>query len=319
MSFGVIAATAITTGAAAVSANQQKKAAARAAKAGEQQPVNIADVSAKAENQAERNISRSIALEDQYDPYVAQARRTAAINFNKSLGEDPLSAKSKELALGMANGPVQQYDSPAIREAVAQALAASRGPAIPYAELPVEVSNMATRKALATAGRTGGGLSLGRDLVARDLGLTSLQLGQQAETNRNNRIAQLLGVGGAELGMNEGNAQFGVQQRLSNINNLSTLGGRDFDRSMSAAQFTQGLKRPEVGLDPTAIANLATGNASTANQNRTNNANAIMNQANINSQMYGQIAGSLGSGVSGYLNRPKKGTAKGTLDVGAMY
>jgi hypothetical protein len=229
------------------------------------------------------------------------------MNFNNVIGgQDPLTGRANELALQMANNGPVQFDSPALREAVSQAMAASKGPAIPYAELPVEISNQATRRALSTAGNVGGGLNLGRDLVARDLGLTSLQLGQQAEQNRMNRIAQLLGAGGAELGMNRGNAEFGVAQQQQNIGNLTQLGGQDFSRALSAAQFTQALQRPVVGLDPSAIANLATGNTATENQNRLNQANLIQQQGNIQANMYGQIGGALGSGLSAYLGRPQQ-------------
>jgi hypothetical protein len=307
---GMIAAAAITAGAGAAAANQQKKAAQKAAEAGKAVPVDIADVSRQAEEQARRNIINSISLEEQFDPGVAMARKNAMAQYNAALGgENPLLTEAKKSAMQLGTGPTVSYDSPAIRDAVAQAMAQSRKSAVPFAELPVEVSNLATRKALGTAAKVGGGgLNLGRDLVARDLGLTSLQLGQQAEQNQMNRIAALLGAGGAELNINEGNARFGYDQLQgglqARIGALSNLAGQDYTRALSAAQFTQAMQRPEVGLDPSAIANLATGNVATQNQNAQNQANMIMNQANANSQLYGQLAGAAGSAAGAYFNRP---------------
>lgn len=298
MSFAIVAGTVVAAGGAAYSANQQKKAAAKAAEAGRATPVDIKDVSKQAEDQALRNIIRSREVEQNYDPFVAASRDAAIRNFLQQVQQpSATTAKANELALG-------GYDSPAIKQAVEQAMALSNSNAIPVAELPVEVSNQATRKALATAaGVGGGGLNLGRDLVARDLGLTSLQLGQQAEQNKLNRIQSLLGAG---------QSQFGVDTQR--IGALANLGGQDFTRALSAAQFTQTLQRPEVGLDPTAIANLATGNVSTENQNRLNQANMIQQQANINSQMYGQLAGAIGSGLTGYFGQAKPtNPTKGTV------
>lgn len=294
-----IGATVVSAGASAYGANQQKKAAQAAAEAGRATPVDIDAVSKQAEEQARRNIKNSIALEQQYDPGVANARQTAINQFNQQLTQDsPYLTQVRNLALGINGGP-KIYESPAIQAAVEKAMALSSRSGVPYAELPVEVSNLATRKALANAGRVGGGgLGLGRDLVARDLGLTSLQLGQQQEQNEINRINALLGTGQSELGV-----------RQAGLGTLSNLAGQDFTRALSAAQFTQALQRPEVGLDPSAIANLATGNVATENQNRQNQANLIMNQANINSQMYGQIAGALGSGAAAYFGRPSTGSA----------
>lgn len=309
MTWGIVATTVVSAAGSAYSANQQKKAAQSAAQAGQATPVNIDAVSKQAEEQARRNIKNSIALEQQYDPGVANARQTAINQFNQQLTQDsPYLTQVRNLALGINGGP-SIYESPAIKAAVDKAMALSNRSGVPYAELPVEVSNLATRKALANAGRVGGGgLGLGRDLVARDLGLTSLQLGQQQEQNELNRINALLGTGQSELGVRQGG-----------IGTLSNLAGQDFSRALSAAQFTQALQRPEVGLDPSAIANLATGNVATQNQNAQNQANLIMNQANINSQLYGQLAGSLGSAAGAYFGRPTltKGGATGTIDWGA--
>lgn len=309
MSFAVVAVGAVTAGAAAYGANQQKKAAQSAAQAGRANPVNIDAVSKQAEEQARRNIRNSIALEQQYDPGVANARQTAINQFNQQLTQDsPYLTQVRNLALGINGGP-SIYESPAIKAAVDKAMALSNRSGVPYAELPVEVSNLATRKALANAGRVGGGgLGLGRDLVARDLGLTSLQLGQQQEQNELNRINTLLGTGQSELGVRQGG-----------IGTLSNLAGQDFSRALSAAQFTQALQRPEVGLDPSAIANLATGNVATQNQNAQNQANLIMNQANANSQLYGQLAGSLGSAAGAYFGRPTTPTQPTTPNYAVNY
>jgi hypothetical protein len=137
-------------------------------------------------------------------------------------------------------------------------------------------------------------MGLGRDVVARDLGLTSLQL-------ENQRLAQALQGGAQEQGMNLSNAQ--IQQ--SRINQMQQLSQSPYARAMMAGQYGESIRQPNVGLDPSSIANLKIGNSNA-------NAAALANQSNIagrQSQNYGQLAGNAfgammqynqGGGVNSY-------------------
>jgi hypothetical protein len=108
--------------------------------------------------------------------------------------------------------------------------------------------------------------------VARDLGLTSLQL-------ENQRLAQALQAGGFEPQM--ANVE---TQRMQLLQGLNQAG---FGRALAAGQYGESIRQPNVGLDPSSIANLKIGNSNA-------NAASLANQANIQggqSQNYMKMAG----------------------------
>jgi hypothetical protein len=154
--------------------------------------------------------------------------------------------------------------------------------------LGIDQQNLVTRQGLARAGSVapGGGLGLGRDVVARDLGLASLGIEQQ-------RLQNAANLGGAEAGLaqaNQGNL-FSIIQLLSGINNSQ------FGRSLAAGQYGESIRQPNVGLDPSAVANISVGNNNALSSAYTNQANMYGAQA----QNYNKAAGqAIGFGLGQY-------------------
>lgn len=303
-------------------ASEQRRAAAQAAEAAQNSGVNVADVSRQAEEQALRNIIRSREIEDQYSPGNRQFREgsLAALlqNMNNDGGSDEARRFIDRASTGSSYaGPVsgqplqaQEANSALLQDAVARA----RQELALGHELPQDVRNLIARQAAATSGRVSGGLGLGRDIGLRDLGLTSLDVAQRRLTNAGT-------LGQAELGANQFNAsqrfntdaanlnarQFDASQRQqasqfdtgNNLNiaqMLTAMRDGDFSRYFSAAQLGQQIAPPVVGLDPSAIANLAVGNSNLQ-------ANAAQQAAGLRGAAasgMGQLGGSLtGLGLAG--------------------
>lgn len=101
------------------------------------------------------------------------------------------------------------FDSALTRAAVARAAEdlAQGG------NLPQDVRNLVARRAMANSGTVTGGLSLSRDLTARDLGLTSLDI-------RNQRLQNAAALGSQEAGLEQANAALRQQSEQFGRNNL---------------------------------------------------------------------------------------------------
>lgn len=305
--------------------SDQKKAAAQAADAAKNSGVNIADVSRQAEEQALRNIIRSREIEDQFAPQNRQFREgtLAALVENMKSGADSSKIQEYIDRAGGAStyaGPAAgqplvagEANSALLQDAVKRA---QQELAMGY-ELPQDVRNLVARQAAATSGRVTGNLGLGRDIGLRDLGLTSLDIAQRRLTNASTLGQADLGASQFNTGLqynaqrdNLGARQFDAQQRQqasqfdagNNLNIaqlLQAMKSGDFSNYLQAAQLGQSIAPPVVGLDPTAIANLAVGNSNQQGA-AAQNAAAIRGSA---AQGLGQFGGQLtGFGLSGLAN-----------------
>jgi hypothetical protein len=294
---------ALSAGSAIANADAQRKSAHAAQDAAnaandptKNGSVNIADLDAQARDFAKRNAADSRALEDQYNPGASALRANSLAALNGNLGR---SAQTQTLADQIAAQAGQaptgvSYDSPLLRDAIAKA----QSQLALGGTLDTETQNAATRHALATAGGVGGGLTLGRDLTARDLGLTSLQLEQQRLTNAAN-------LGGQEAALGQGNASLSLQAQQAGTNNLfnsanflASLDSGDFARQLSAAQLAQNIAAPASGLDPGSVVNLAVGNSNAKAQGLQQASALQAAQANQKSQLTGQLIGT-GLGIAG--------------------
>lgn len=285
MSAIALATVVVGAGAAAVSADSSRKAIHAqqdAAKAGK---ADIDQLNAQTVALSKQNAIDSAALEKQLTPEVASLRTGANQQLLAGLGKtDPNVERAKGM-LGQNLGV--PLNTPLLNAAIAKA----QSDLALGGNLSQDVQNSATRKALATAGSVGGGgLGLGRDLVARDLGLTSMQVAQQ-------RLQNASQLGGQELDLGTANST----NFLNQLNILRAINDSQFGQNMSLAQYAQGIAQPIVGLDPGSAANLAMGNANGASA-------ALANSANIRgqqSQNYANLAGqALGYGLLQYNNRP---------------
>lgn len=264
----------------AINNNQAKKAAQGAAGAGQ---VDIMALDAKAREIALRNAHDSRALEEAMTPEVPQLRTDANNQVLQQMNPSGVDEYSRNALASLNANPVGHANTPLLQAAIAKAKAnlALGG------QLSPEAQNAATRGALSTAGTVApGGLGLGRDLTARDLGLTSMAI-------ENERLAQAAQLGGQELslaGLNTGTDFNNRAGLLNSISMLQGVQGNQFNRALSAAQYGQSIAPPVVGLDPGSVVDLTVGNSNNAQAAMANRANMYGQQ----SQNWGQLAGQFG-------------------------
>jgi hypothetical protein len=276
---------------------QQNKAAKAAKAAGQSAQVDINALDARARQIAQQNAQDSAALEQQMTPEVVNLRRDSINQVLQTMGpnasDDYAQNQLTSLVQGGNVGPSQ---TPLLRAAIAKAKAdlAMGG------RLGADTQNAVTRSSLAQAGGVAGNLGLGRDVVARDLGRTSMDV-------ENQRLQAASQLGGQELALSQSDTNTAFNNRASILNAIQMLQGikgGQFSRAMGAAQLGQSIQRPVVGLDPGSVVDLTVGNSnaqSAANANRAN----IAGQT---SQNYMQFGGQmLGQGLMAY-NSSRAGT-----------
>lgn len=284
----------------AMSAYQGNKAS-KAAKAGVSAgQVDIDALDAQARRIAQQNAADSAALEQAMTPEVPQLRTAANNQILSQLGPSETDRFSQEQLGGLAGSNVGMANTPLLRAAIAKA----RQDLGLGGTIGADTQNAVTRAGLARAGTVApGGLGMGRDIVARDLGLTSLDLERQ-------RLAAASQLGGQELQLESQNANTAFNNRanlLNAINTMQSVQGNQFNRAMAAGQYGQSIQQPVVGLDPGSVVDLTVGNANNASAARASQANIYGAQA----QGYGNLAGqALGYGLLQYNNSGIQTTPK---------
>ncbi len=287
----------------AIQGNKAQKAAAEAAKASQ---VDINALDAKTREIARQNALESAELERQLTPEVPQLRQQSLQGVMRGLADSEATNASRDALMGRLG---QDVAGPAMSPLLAAAVAKAKADLDLGGGLDVETKNQIMRSGIARAGGVAGPGSvpgLGRDITARDLGLTSLQL-------QNQRLANAAQLGGQEQSAEE----FNVGTRFNNAANLlnqiqllRSIEEGGFGRNLAAAQFGQAIAQPVVGLDPGSIADVMTGNA-------TNQGAALANKANIygaQSQGLMNFAGNMaGYGLLGYGAKPAATTNTNTL------
>lgn len=299
--------------AAKVSGDAQKKAAkiaADASAANAPGSVNIPQLQQQAQQVAAQNAFNSAMLEREFNPGVQELRADSLGAVRGGLTRSPETQAMLDRVVAQSAQPLtaQQYDSALTRQAVEAAAAdlALGG------QLPQDVRNLVARQAFAKAGTVapGSGLQLGRDIVARDLGLTSLDL-------RNNRLRNAATLGAQEAALGQGNAslRFGADQLnqrnlFDSANFVNSLQSGEFGRALAAASLGQNIAAPASGLDPGSIVNLAVGNSNAAANSAQNQAAIAMQAGNNKAALFGQLAG---IGSSYFANRTPTPTYSYTL------
>ncbi len=237
--------------------------------------LDIPTVQAQAAQAAQSNLTNSLAMQSQVFPTL-NATQNAGINAAGNIFSNPVMFNPAALApLG---------SNPALNSAAQYAtnqLALGN-------QLPPDVAAQVQRAAGASAfgsGLRGAGLS---DITAADLGLNSLQLGQQrfanasqvgGQVSQQNAAQQALATSLAEF-----NSQYGASIPLQNNS-----------QQLAAAGLLTGIPLPASGLDPGSIAGLAAANVSGQNAYNQQTAAAQAQQANANNAFWGQL---LGTGLS---------------------
>lgn len=303
MSFiaAAIAASAVVgAGASIYSANQNKKAI-ESAQANQKQ-VDIGKLVADSRVNAEENLKKSLQLEQQFLPGQAAAREAATQQFLRQIDPTGSYAQQREKAvadlLGFTAGGAQPtYKGSELFQSAADRILADLNLG---GQLSADTQSAVVRGALQGAGGSGViGSEAGRGLVARDLGLTSLQL-QQARQNAALQAGQI-------------QSQLGLQQAQQYLQALglgvdATTG--QLQQAGSLYNMVQGIPLPESGLTSSDIANVTVGQTNAYNQNLMNAAG--MRAAN-NSAMVGGITGALQQGLGLYAGLSAAGNAANTV------
>jgi hypothetical protein len=260
----LLAAGAMSAGTSLIGMNQSKKAA-QGMKA---EKIDINQLDAQTRDIARRNAIESMQLEQQLTPEVAALRRQSIESLLPLTQEDPYTAMLRKSLMDEFSG---DQLSNAVKAAAIQDVNN-------LGQLPPEIRNEIFRMGAARTGASTGNLGLGRDIFARDLGLSSFNL-------RNQQLANA-----AQVSANDLNRRFGI---ATNVTNLRTA---DDNRRLAIAGLGQSINRPVVGLDPGAVANIAVAN--TGAQNAVNQQQAAM-KAQASTNMWNGIGNAAGLAFMG--------------------
>jgi hypothetical protein len=262
-----------------------------------------------AEQQAYRNWLASIGLEKQFAPESEALRReaTAGLLGDVQSGGQVMDPMVRQQLMATMAAQGQPMDTPyealpqnemydLMRQQVLADLQLG-------GQLDRETQNLVGRASAQRAGAGGflGG-QIGRDISARDLGLTSMQLQQQRRAAAGGlaqqEMAQAAQQQGFKAALNQANQQMRQQQAGTQLQFGTMLTGADqqqFANRMGLAQFGQSIERPIGGIDPGALASAYIADVNQQNQ--------LMMQSDVaakqaaaarsaaNSQMMGQAAG----------------------------
>lgn len=282
-------------------------------------------------------------------------------DVGQQIGVDPLFTQANQAAMEQLAQGGQLPDG--LQQIINQQIAAQQQGAVPQqlqdyidsalgnlgsSALPRDVQNLVARNAAQRAGRAGAlGTGLGRDMAARDLGLTSLDMidrnaqtagnalsmGGQALANRaqdsanaastvgmgmtgtnlaNQRIGQAANIGQAGTNLNQVvnafNANLEQQNRNNRTNTLSFLEGLGQSRRAETAGAIAH-NRPQYGLDPASIADLY---VSDINSLRNLEQQRLATQAQLamgQGKSKGNMFGDIGGSLSGFLGSEEGGDA----------
>lgn len=288
----------VGAGSTLVAANQNKKALEGATAA--QKTVDIGKLVADSRVNAEENLKKSLQLEQQYLPGQAAAREATTQQFLNQLDPSGRYAQQREQAvsqlLGFSAGGAQPtYKGSELFQSAADKILADLNLG---GQLSADTQNAVVRGALSGAGASGVlGSEAGRGLVARDLGLTSLQL-QQARQQAALQAGQI-------------QSQLGLQQAQQYLQSLglgvdATTG--QLQQAGSLFNMANQQLLPESGLTSSDIANVTVGQTNAQNQ-------AAMQAAGIRaantSSTIGGITGALQQGLGLYATSQMLGNTPG--------
>lgn len=258
----------------ATSADASRKASHSAQDAAKASQVDINALDEQTRKIALKNAEDSRALEASLTPEVPRLRTDANNAVIGALGGDPALESAKQKLSASLGIPL---NTPLLNDAIAKA----RSDLALGGKLSIDQQNLATRQGLAQAGTSTGNLGLGRDLAARDLGLTSYGVEQQ-------RLMNASQLGGQELSLATDNSS----NLLNQIQLLQSINSNKNAFSLGAAQYGQSIGQPIVGLDPSSVANIAIGNGNNAGAALSNRANIYGQQSSNYANLAGQLAGS---------------------------
>jgi hypothetical protein len=288
-----------------------RKSANQASDAAKASQVDINKLDEQTRAIAKKNAEDSAALEASMTPEVPQLRTAANQAVLGGIGGNANQEQLANFVMGrfgqpaVGNGTLGQINTPLLNEAIAKA----RSDLALGGQLSLDQRNEATRRGAAQSGRMTGRLGMGRDLSARDLGLTSYGVEQQRFQNAAGLSQQELAAQQLGLGRDTTLLNFGLNRDIANNQNyLSQFGALNSyynnlrQQDLAAASYGQSIAPPVVGLDPSAVANLYVANqnnATIAAQNSSGiKAQSGQNQTNFGGQLLGYGLGNMTFGNS---------------------
>jgi hypothetical protein len=288
MGFGALAAAAIAAGGTIYASDEARSAsntaADKAAQAAQNAQVNIPQLNTEVQNEAGSNAALSNQMEQQYNPYINSLRQTSAGSLNQFLTPSNTTDQIQGNLMNQLNANGQPL---AASNLFTNSANAAQQQLNLGGTLDQDTQNAAMRAGAAQAGSmagAGGGLGLGRDLSARDLGLSSMALQNQRITNAAN-----IGQQQSAYDLQAQQAQAQNTQNYSNI--LNSMQQEQFNKNLALSQFTQGIQQPQVGLSPSSVAGISVGNSNLIGSAGQQQAAIGAQQAAGSNQLAGQLGG----------------------------
>lgn len=288
MGWGALAAGVLGAGASLYASSSANKNASNAANAAansaQNAQVNIPALNSEVQGQSVSNASGSNALEQQYNPYINSLRQTSAA----ALGQYQTPSATTTQIQGNLMNQVNNNQSPLQASSLfTNSANAAQNQLNLGGQLDQDTQNAAMRAGAAQSGQMagpGGGLGLGRDLSARDLGLSSMALENQRITN-----AASIGQQQSAYGLQAQQAQAANTASYSNI--LNQMQQDQFNKNLDLSQFTQGIQQPQYGLSPSSVAGIAVGNSNMIGSSGQQQAAIAAQQAAGQNALAGQLGG----------------------------
>lgn len=216
--------------------------------------IDLDELDKLVQSQSRENIEGSRALEREFDPFTAAMRELFPQQiYNRA--QDTEVDRLIRSAMGMfEDGMGEDVGAPIeVDPLFTQARDQAEADLAMGGELPIEIQNLIARTAAGKASQAGTlGTGLGRDLAARDLGLTALDLRKQRQENAANIGSQATTLNQIVNQFNAGLEQQNRNNRTSNLSFLEGLGANR--RAETAAAISR--PAPQYGLDPASIADL---------------------------------------------------------------
>lgn len=296
-------------------ASSQNKKAVQSA-IDNQKTVDIGKLVEDSRVNAEENLKKSLELEQTYLPGQAAVREATTQQLLTQLGSGAQGQRDDAMSrlLGFINqgqpSSTPTYEGSALFQSAADKILSDLNLG---GTLGAETQSAVVRGALSGAGRSGViGSEAGRGLVARDLGLTSLQLQQarqQAALNAGNLQSQL---GLQQVSLDQ-NAYSKYLQALG-LGVDATTG--QLQQAASLYNLGNSQVLPESGLSSTDIANATVGQTNANNQNLMTAAGI---KASNNSAMIGGISGALQQGLGLYAGLSAAGNARNQVYSDSLF
>lgn len=258
-----------TAGATAYTASQNRIASNKANDLIAKNGLNISNVIDTARQNAADNLAASVALERKLQPGTAALRLTADSGLQDlAVGHTAgLQARDALLQGITSTNPLLQASTDSILKQLRMG-----------GKLDPETQAAVTKASLESGGSAGiSGSGAGRGLVARDLGLTSLQL----LTGRQNAAL----TGGQAL-----SSDFASRLGLA-----SSAAGLDSQNALNIAQLIDRRAMPDSGINSGSLVDLLVGQNNQQNQNTANRARIDVASNNADNAAFGQLIGGLTS------------------------